>query len=556
VAGRALVLHAADGSRVGCGLVEPTSGQFVSFSSYPGYAGVYDDPVGTLLVTDLGGSAIMVEGAVAGLEATATGGLHIHEGFNCDDARGHYFQAGEDDPWLDTTYTTDAEGVDSNVSLVVSPYTLHHEYPVAHRSVVLHESDGTRVACGVLGAAAEATAPPETTTEDTPQRGKAVIKAKVTLGSYPGTSTGVEGFLRIDAEEDEEKLTITGTVTGLEPSVAGAGIHIHTGFSCEDASLVFGHYFEDGTVDPWLATTYDTDENGVASISLEVSDGGFSMAGRLPVAGRALVLHAADGSRVACGLVEPTSGEFVSFDFYPGYVGDATPVGTVLVEDRGSSSIHLEGLMAGLEATVTGGIHIHEGFNCDNAGGHYFQAGEDDPWLDTTYSTNADGVVSSLNHLTVAPYSLRREYPVAYRAVVLHEADGTRVACGVLGAGPDLIQASSEGTSQPTPRPTMVPTDEPTTGGPPPIAGPVGVTEINNTTKKKGSSAGAAVIVIVAAVCVVLGLCAGYLFVNLVHFVGRKEKDGFKGGPPASDSGHNSPSTGSELELPMYDEAK
>jgi len=439
IAGRALVLHASNGDRVGCGLVEPTSGSFVSFETYPGYSGTYE-PVGTLLVTDAGSTSVAIEGTVAGLEMNATGGLHVHEGFNCDDAGGHYFE-GSDDPWLTTTYTTDVDGVDDAVSLLVAPYTLHGEFPVAHRAVVLHESDGTRVACGLLGATAVDEAP---TTAST-----ATIRAKVAVGSYPGTTNDVKGFVKIDSDEDAAFLKISGTVTGLEPSVTGAGVHVHTGFTCDNATEVLGHYFEEGTVDPWLVTTYDTDANGNAAIDLEVP--GFTMAGTLPIAGRAFVLHAANGDRVGCGLISPTTGDFASFETYPGYAGVSEPVGTVLVTDAGSSSVAIEGTVAGLEASATGGFHIHEGYNCDAAGGHYFEEGADDPWLVTTYATDANGVDDAVS-LLVAPYTLRQEYPVAHRAVVLHEADGTRVACGLLGAAAATsANATAEG---PTPAAT------------------------------------------------------------------------------------------------------
>ena len=487
VADRALVLHAADGSRVACGIVTPTSGQFVSFSVYPGYTGLYDTPVGTLLVEDLGSSSISIQGTVAGFESSVSGGLHIHEGFNCDNAGGHYF-IGTDDPWLLTTYTTGSDGVGSNVSLTVAPYTLHSEYPVAHRAVVLHESDGTRVACGVLGAPVELAEVASTSSS------KSQVKAGVMLGDYPGTtSSGVRGFLRIDSDEAMERLTITGTVSGLEASVNGAGIHIHSGFSCDDADLVEGHYYE-GLVDPWLVTTYDTDASGLALISLEVD--GYSLLGqRFPVADRAVVLHAADGSRVACGIVEPTSGEFLSLATYPGYTGSSSPVGTLLVADLGSSSISISGYVAGLEGSVSGGLHVHEGFNCDNAGGHYF-LGSDDPWLTTMYTTGSDGAGNV--SLTVAPYTLRAESPIAYRAIVLHEADGTRVACGIIGAAASMVMSETM-----APTTMVVETTEPTTQ------------TFSKKKKVNRSNVSVPVVVIVGVVCLAVGVCLALCLVGL-----------------------------------------
>ena len=113
-------------------------------------------------------------------------------------------------------------------------------------------------------------------------------------------------------------ISIVATLSGLEASVTG-GIHIHSGFTCDDADYVGGHYFEGLDDDPWT-TTYTSDASGTATVALEMSD--FSLSGDNPVAGRAVVVHLSSGERAGCGLIQATSGEIVSVGEYPGSNGD------------------------------------------------------------------------------------------------------------------------------------------------------------------------------------------------------------------------------------------
>jgi hypothetical protein len=48
----------------------------------------------------------------------------------------------------------------------------------------------------------------------------------------------------------------------------GCGVHIHTGFDCEDAAAQGGHYFEDPVMaDPWVEARYSSAADGKASFS-------------------------------------------------------------------------------------------------------------------------------------------------------------------------------------------------------------------------------------------------------------------------------------------------
>lgn len=95
----------------------------------------------------------------------------------------------------------------------------------------------------------------------------------------------------------------------MEASTEG-GVHIHAGRSCEGAE---GHYlYSDGT-DPWGNATYSSDADGIASIDVRIEGTNadrFSLAGDIPfsrdhrVVGHALVIHAGNGDRIGCGLIE------------------------------------------------------------------------------------------------------------------------------------------------------------------------------------------------------------------------------------------------------------
>lgn len=121
------------------------------------------------------------------------------------------------------------------------------------------------------------------------------------MGSYPGTTSTLGGVLTV--RDNGGSLTISGTLTGLEPSVTG-GWHVHTGKTCSNASEVYGHYYTTAP-DPWTPVKYTSDAAGTASVELTIA--GFSLTQALPVLDRAVVVHASSGARVGCGLIQPTT---------------------------------------------------------------------------------------------------------------------------------------------------------------------------------------------------------------------------------------------------------
>merc|ERR1712216_283016 len=93
------------------------------------------------------GSGVTITGTMTGLETSVSGGLHIHSGYSCldaDDVVGH---------WWDSDALPDADG-EADVSITVTAAELGFDPTsfVGH-TIVVHDSNTAKVACGVLGEA-------------------------------------------------------------------------------------------------------------------------------------------------------------------------------------------------------------------------------------------------------------------------------------------------------------------------------------------------------------------------------------------------------------------
>jgi Cu/Zn superoxide dismutase len=359
--------------------------------AYPGYTpGIA--VMGTVVVKDTG-DGITLTGTLGGLETDASGGIHIHTGVTCDDASlvgGHYFPGMASDPWTSTMWSSDSMG-SSTVDFTTPSFSLTGVNPVANRAVVVHDSSGNRIACGML---------------------MPTVGEVVTLGPYPGNTANTDTTGTLVVTQGSAGVSIMGTVTHVEASCTNCGLHIHTGtvlrtsclrlfvplapcsifqarllnklsfqinpgYTCDDASAVGGHFYDMSGSDPWASTSYTSNANGVASVA--VSDvAGFTTisASGMPTAYRTVVLHNDDSSvRSGCGVIGAPSTAVASMMAYPGYTGAYSGVmGTIAVSELEVGSIKVFGTLTGLEAGVTGGIHIHTGVTCDDAllvGGHY-----------------------------------------------------------------------------------------------------------------------------------------------------------------------------------------
>ncbi|KAL7562279.1 hypothetical protein ACA910_014500 [Epithemia clementina (nom. ined.)] len=266
---------------------------------------------------------------------------------------------------------------------------------------------------------------------DSGVHGSVVVFADGPVVAYAGKSQGVE----ID----------------LGPSQCTAtnacGAHVHTGFSC-DAELQGGHYYL-GESDPWLTERYSSNDLGVAKYNGAVDIGGIAH-----LDGRAFIVHAADGSRVACGLLEPlTGGHRYYAETYP-LSDDVEVYSQVLLAagvpglDDGQVCFYgqAHGLEANLQSLLEGGkdctstngcgVHVHEGFSCapEEQLGHFYNQDSVaiDPWLLVGYEmTTNDG-----DALFADCVDTGIENPMAMkgRAVIVHANDGSRTSCGTLSS--------------------------------------------------------------------------------------------------------------------------
>lgn len=220
-------------------------------------------------------------------------GFHIHSGKSCESKElqgGHYFVSPVDaDPWNeDTVYTSDDKG-DATFHGLVKMGT----GDVLGHSVVVHDQGGPRIGCGIL--------------EEVPASDTLVSE----LGKFGGSDCS--GMVTAYQIGDTDAICYHGKTSGLEKSLSGfAGVHIHSGVSCESKETQEGHYYDETlAVDPWNVLGYSTtDAEGNAEYAHCVKTGvtGYE--------GKTFLVHGSDSSRVSCGVLESdTSGSFMRAPF-------------------------------------------------------------------------------------------------------------------------------------------------------------------------------------------------------------------------------------------------
>ena len=158
-----MIVHAYDGSRIGCALLSDgvdaamMASDFVPYFSYSGSLAV-GGSVGPMTTTSLtqvfsyslsGADPACSSGA--GTAANSCG-IHIHSGMTCTaDAGGHYYTGSvSTDPWTSIAYTSNAQGVSAGGFAVT---TGGSSADVAGRAMIIHAYDGSRIGCAILGAA-------------------------------------------------------------------------------------------------------------------------------------------------------------------------------------------------------------------------------------------------------------------------------------------------------------------------------------------------------------------------------------------------------------------
>lgn len=230
-------------------------------------------------------------------------------------------------------------------------------------------------------------------------------------------------------------------VTGVANA---CGIHIHKGTACDTAG---GHWWNSAAItdDPWATIMYNgTDGTSTGSVSVTT---GLSVP---DVLGRTMVIHDVTGARISCSLirmvVEANSPlEVKAFVPYPGYSGSLKVSGSATIGTSGSFASSAQATtytFSGADSTcgtanIAGianacGIHIHSGTSCLSAsfiGGHYWNTGliANDPWANIGYTAPGGSTSASVTVTTGLDASL-----VDGTVLVVHDATGARIACGVI----------------------------------------------------------------------------------------------------------------------------
>ena len=171
----------------------------------------------------------------------------------------------------------------------------------------VHAEDGSRVGCGLLQEVAEE----NFMIGDLDPLGEATATGSVTAIQVDETDMICYMGYAVNLEPD--LLSVHSGANGTDCSETnGCGTHIHAGKSCADKDSQMGHFYNEEAlggdsavalgVDPWAILGYDyTSSDGEADYMNCVRTG------ETDYMNRAFIVHANDGSRVACGLLEEAS---------------------------------------------------------------------------------------------------------------------------------------------------------------------------------------------------------------------------------------------------------
>lgn len=371
-------------------------------------------------------------------------GLHVHVGFSCAAdslVGGHYFNSlsNSTDPWPTIGYTTSA----ADQSVAMGQVMVNFGFPLENtkgRAFVLHDYQGVRIGCALLPA-----------TTDQVRLGH--------IGVYPdymGSLNSIMGMLSLDFRATSVQLTWA--LQGLDPACSqksdmenSCGIHIHEGTSCDLASAVGGHYYDKTLLgkDVWQTVFYTANADGSGSGSANV-EFGFGFEG---AKGRTVVIHDQSGNRISCSVLPlHASRETVTMALQPLSTATYNITGRVVAEFRGEGVKLSYNLMGATNCPYPGlapnscGIHIHAGFTCspETVLGHYYNPTTfpTDPWSFAPYLTG-NGGTSSTPSIGSVMVSYGRDWDHSKgRVVVVHDSNGTKVACAVLPATTDRVEVS------------------------------------------------------------------------------------------------------------------
>ena len=155
--------------------------------------------------------------------------------------------------------------------------------------------------------------------------------------------------------------------------------------------------------------------------------------------GKSVIIFDDSGNAVGCGILGEEVKDKVlvaEMGTYPGYTGDESPKGYVVVTFNADGTFTFQFSLSGLLANcVDCGIHIHAGTSCEShelVKGHGWNSlAVQDLWFASegaVYQSDEDGGAEGYFTLT---NGFGYEANVNH-AVVIHTAGGARVGCGLL----------------------------------------------------------------------------------------------------------------------------
>jgi hypothetical protein len=250
----------------------------------PGYAGG-STPLRTSSISCNEDGSFLFHIDADGLDSVSCK-IAIYNGVSCDNMGAAYYN-GLFDPW--STLGENYYKIDSSDS-TISAFNFDNGYTCDENEgkvVVVFDYSLAIVGCGVLGAEAKGN----------------VLKAKMDV-LYPGYT----GDLKADGDvkvtfNDDNTFQFGFDIKGVEADCVDCGIHIHVGTTCATHAEVGGHYWKQDVLrDLWKTiggAVYNADDKGKAKGYFSLYNG----YGIKENNNHVVVIHAQDGTRVACGVL-------------------------------------------------------------------------------------------------------------------------------------------------------------------------------------------------------------------------------------------------------------
>jgi len=171
MSGKVVVVHDLSGARILCAPVGAPQGAMAvpELAPYPGYTGDLSISGGVIIhsvpAPDGGDShmqqvSVTIDGADPRctapnfVEYANSCGVHLHEGMTCDDAGGHWYNTDliMEDPWAKVSYVygTNPSNTGSSTAVSQAVYIGYAPEDFPGKTFVVHDYEGSRVACGYV----------------------------------------------------------------------------------------------------------------------------------------------------------------------------------------------------------------------------------------------------------------------------------------------------------------------------------------------------------------------------------------------------------------------